>query len=39
MHNRVPTLKEIEEEESRQLTSDEINEYHKEYKRTMGGKV
>ena len=38
MHNRVPTLKEIEEEENRQLTSDEINEYHREYKR-VGGKV
>ena len=35
MHNKVPTLKEIEEEEGRQLTSDEINEYHREYKRKV----
>ena len=36
MHNRFPTLKEIEEEEGRSLTSDEINEYHREYKRVEG---
>ena len=36
LHNRVPTLKEIEEEEGRPLTSDEIEDYHDEYKR-MGG--
>ena len=36
MHNRVPTLEEIEEEEERPLTVDEINEYHREYMRTIG---
>lgn len=36
MHNRVPTLEEIEEEEERPLTVDEIEEYHREYMRTMG---
>ena len=36
MHNRVPTLEEIEDEEERPLTVDEINEYHREYMRTMG---
>ncbi len=38
LHNRVPTLKEIEEEEGRSLTSDEIEDYYDEYKR-VGGKV
>lgn len=36
LHNRVPTLKEIEEEEGRPLTSDEIEDYHDEYKRIGG---
>ena len=36
MHNRVPTLEEIEDEEERPLTVDEINEYHREYMRTIG---
>ena len=33
MHNRIPTLKEIEEEEGRPLTVDEINDYYDEYNR------
>jgi len=36
MHDRVPTLEEIEEEEGRPLTVDEINDYHDEYKRVVG---
>tara|TARA_R110001592_G_scaffold131517_4_gene345506 strand:+ start:889 stop:1188 length:300 start_codon:yes stop_codon:yes gene_type:complete len=35
MHNRLPTLKEIEEEEGRPLTVDEINDYHDEYNRVV----